>query len=518
MDFPVGIQTFEDIVKYKLFYVDKTEYVYQLGRTKGYYFLSRPRRFGKSLLISTLEAYFLGKKELFEGLKMAELEQKWESYPVFHIDLNSENYSNEDALQLVLENYLAKWEEEYGSRPSEKTVSLRFSGIIERAYEKTGKPVVVLIDEYDKPLTATIDNEELNENFREQLRAFYGVLKSQDRYIRFAMLTGVTKFSKVSVFSDINQLQDISLAKQYQAICGITDEELDTYCHESIEELAKENNTDYADMREQLRKKYDGYHFYKNGIGIYNPFSLLMAFRRKELSDYWFETATTEFLVRLIKTSHLPIEKLSGGILTAQQLNGKIDFKTNPLPIMYQAGYLTITGFDNRTNRYVLGFPNEEVKVGFSEALVPAYIKTKNNTEFDYFDFINDLLDGDIEQFMKRLQTLFANLDYEIMGGQERDFQNVMQVILMLLSTQVSVERHTSDGRMDIEMETDDYVAIFELKIDKSADEALKQIEEKNYAAPFAMSGKKIYKVGVNFSSKTRRIEEYKIESFFHQD
>jgi len=286
MDYPVGIQTFDDIIKDDFFYVDKTEVVYQLARRKGYYFLSRPRRFGKSLLISTLEAYFRGKKELFKGLKIAELETKWESYPIFHIDLNSENYSNEDALQLVLENYLAKWEEEYGTRPSEKTVSLRFSGIIERAYEKTGKRVVVLIDEYDKPLTSTIDKEELNEEYREQLRAFYGVLKSQDRYIRFAMLTGVTKFSKVSVFSDLNQLDDISLTDDFQAICGITDEELDIYCRKSIEELAKKYKTDYADMREQLRKKYDGYHFVENGVGIYNPYSLILTFQNKKMKDY----------------------------------------------------------------------------------------------------------------------------------------------------------------------------------------------------------------------------------------
>jgi len=510
MEYPVGVQTFEKIINGHKFYVDKTDLVYKLAQG-DYFFLSRPRRFGKSLLISTLKAYFLGKKDLFNGLKMAELETKWETYPVFHIDLNSENYNNEDALHLKLEDYLAKWEDEYGSRPTEKTISLRFSGIIERACKKKGKKVVILIDEYDKPLTATIDNEALSEKYREELRAFYGVLKSQDQYIRFAMLTGVTKFSKVSVFSDLNQPDDISLTKQYQAICGITDEELDTYCRESVEEVAEENDTDYADMREQLRKQYDGYHFYKKGIGIYNPYSLILTFRHKDLGDYWFETATTEFLMKLLKNSNVPISALSGGRQTAQQLGGKEDFRMNPLPILYQSGYLTITGYDDDIKEYILGFPNEEVKTGFTQALIPFYLQVKQSASpFDYNGFVKDLLRGDIEHFVQRLQALFANLDYEIMGGQEHDFHNTMQIILFMLSARMRV-RHTSFGRMDIEIETDDYVAIFELKIDKSTDEALRQIDEKNYAAPFATSGKKIYKIGVNFSSKTRGIEEYKI-------
>jgi len=512
MEYPVGVQTFEKIINGHKFYVDKTDLVYKLAQG-DYFFLSRPRRFGKSLLISTLKAYFLGQKELFDGLKMAELETKWETYPVFHIDLNAEDYTNKDALKLQLENYLAKWEEEYGSRPTEKTISLRFSGIIERACKKTGKQVVILIDEYDKPLTATIDNDELNEKFRQQLRAFYGVLKSQDQYIRFAMLTGVTKFSKVSVFSDLNQPNDISLTKKYQTICGITDEEIDTYCRESIEELAEEKDTGYADMREQLRKKYDGYHFYKEGIGIYNPYSLIKAFDNGDLGSYWFETATTEFLVKLLKLSRLPIEKLSGGKQTEEQLGGKENFRINPLPIMFQAGYLTITDYDDKRKQYTLDFPNEEVEVGFKQNLAPIYIKLKNQTVFDYNAFVDDMLDCKLDQFMKRLQALFANLDYEIMGGKESDFHNTLQVIFFLLSASMRVERHTSDGRMDVEIETDDYVAIFELKIDKSADVALKQIEDKNYAGAFAISGKKIYKIGVNFSTKTRGLEEYKIVS-----
>jgi len=511
MDYPIGVQTFEKIIRGHNFYIDKTDLVYELAKG-NYFFLSRPRRFGKSLLISTLKAYFLGQKELFEGLKISSLEKDWETYPVLHIDLNPRKYTDESSLLEQLNIFFEEWEKLYGDEYKNRAPEERFYQIIKKAYEKTGKQVVILIDEYDKPLTSTIDNDALNDKFREDLRALYGVLKSRDAYIRFALLTGVTKFSKVSVFSDLNQLNDISLSERFQAICGITDEEIDAYCKEPIEKLAKKFNVDYACMRERLRKKYDGYHFCKNGIGIYNPFSLIMAFYNRDLGDYWFETATTELLIKLLKNSNFSMEKLSGGVLTEQQLRGKMDFRTNPLPILYQTGYLTITNYDETFEEYTLGFPNEEVKTGFLQALAPAYIQVNRDVSaFDYNDFVKDLYRGNIDQFMKRLQSLFANLDYEIMGGKERDFHNTLQVIFMLLSTRMRVERHTSDGRMDVEVETNDYVAIFELKIDKSADEALKQIEEKNYAAPFALSGKKIYKIGVNFSSKTRGIKEYKI-------
>jgi len=262
MDYPIGIQTFAKVRNNDFLYVDKTDYVYELGRRRGCFFLSRPRRFGKSLLISTLDAYFRGEKELFKGLKIEELEEEWEIYPVLHIDMIGENYSKEDAVELHLDNTLAAWESIYGTRPTEKTPSARFQGIIERAHEKTGKQVVILIDEYDKPLTETLDDEDLNEKFRRELKSFYSVLKSADAHIRFAMLTGVTKFSRISIFSDLNQLEDISLSKDYQAICGFTDEELDTYCKEPIQEMAADNSMSFDEMREALRKKYDGYHFY----------------------------------------------------------------------------------------------------------------------------------------------------------------------------------------------------------------------------------------------------------------
>jgi len=514
MDYPIGIQTFEEIINNKFFYVDKTDLVYEIARIKANYFLSRPRRFGKSLLLSTLEAYFLGKKKLFKNLKLMKKDKrkKWEKYPVFHFDLNSENYNNEKALDIILDDYLSKWEDIYGKRETEKTLARRFNGLIERAYQKTGKQVVVLVDEYDKPLFSTLDNQNLNDHFREQLKAFYGVIKSSDQYIRFSMFTGVTKFSGVSIFSDLNFFKDISMRKDFQAICGITDKELDKYCHESIEELAEANDTDFADMREQLRQKYDGYHFCQNGIGIYNPYSLINAFDAKELDYYWFETGTPTFLTVLLKNSNIPIERLTGGLQTKQQLKEISNFHQNPLPIMYQSGYLTIKGFDDEAKALILDFPNEEVETGFIKALVPTFLKTINDSPVDTRALIKDINTGKAEDFMKRLQTLFANLDYSIAGELEIYFHNSLCLIFWLLGLETRTERHTSDGRMDATVETKDYVYIFEIKLDGSVDEAMKQIEEKNYAAPFALSGKKIFKIGVNFSKKTRGIGEWKVE------
>jgi len=391
MDYPIGIQTFAKVRKDDFLYIDKTDYVYKLGRKGGYFFLSRPRRFGKSLLISTLDAYFRGEKELFKGLKIEKLETEWESYPVLHIDMIGENYSKENAIELHLDNTLAAWESIYGTRPTEKTPSARFQGIIERAHEQTGKQVVILIDEYDKPLTETLNNENLNEKFRRELKSFYSVLKSADTHIRFAMLTGVTKFSKISIFSDLNQLKDISLSSQYQAICGFTDEELDTYCKEPIQEMADANGKSYDTVREELRKMYDGYNFCRNGVGIYNPFSILNALDDQILESYWVQTGTPTFLVTLLKDSRLSIEKLSGGRVDKNQLGGKENFRDNPLPIMYQSGYLTITGYDEVRECYILGFPNEEVRRGFIKDLAPEYLRTKADGPFNAGLFVDEL-------------------------------------------------------------------------------------------------------------------------------
>jgi len=510
--FPIGIQTFEKIVEGDYLYVDKTEYIYELVSTGTYYFLSRPRRFGKSLLVSTLEAYFLGKRELFRGLKIDRLEKDWIEYPVLHLDLNGENYTKEGAVEKILGRHLEEWERRYGVGVAGDSLSGRFSSVIQRAHEQTGRKVVVLIDEYDKPLTSTLLDDDLNNKLRQQLRAFYGVMKSEDAHIQFALLTGVTKFSKVSIFSDLNHLENISMSYDYQAVCGITDDEIDSYCRQAVEDLSKAQGKSYDEMRQLLREKYDGYHFCENGVGVYNPFSLMNAFKQKKLENYWFETGTPEMLISLIRSTHLGIDQLSGGRQTEGQLSGREDFKVNPLPIMFQTGYLTITGYDARRRLYTLDFPNEEVRDSFIEDLARACLRRKDNgSPFDCNEFVDDLYSGNVEQFMRRLQAFFSNIDYQIAGSSERDFQSVVNTLFVLLGTYVRVERHTSFGRMDIEMETADAVLILELKIDGSVEEALRQIDEKQYAAPFAMSGKRIYKIGINFSSEKRTLDEYRI-------
>jgi len=502
LKYPVGIQTFDDVINGGYVYVDKTDLVYQLADMGKYYFLSRPRRFGKSLLISTLKAYFEGRKELFKGLKIDLLETQWEQYPVLAMSLNSRNFKDEQSLIDELNKHLNLWEEKFEvTTPADKAPEERFFLMVKRVSDKTGKQVVILIDEYDKPLLATLDEEQrgLNNAFRQALKAFFTVLKDQDQYIRFALLTGVTRFSKVSIFSDLNNLTDISMLPQYHRICGITDEELDEYCREGIQRLADAKGVDYAAMRQQLRDKYDGYHFTEDVAGVYNPFSVIKSLQFMRLDNYWFSSGTPTFLMRLLQDSHLPLDKLTQGKQTAQQLESIENFTANPLPIMFQSGYLTITGYDTFFKEYQLGFPNEEVRQGFTEALVPVFLANNGDSPFDVREFVRDVLRGDAEQFMQRLQTLYANLDYQIMGDKELYFHNTLFVILMMMGLYVRVERHNSRGRCDVVIETDNYVYVMELKLDGSVDEALAQIDKQGYAEPYTMSGKQLFKIGVNF-------------------
>lgn len=378
MKYPIGLQSFEDIRKSKFLYVDKTDMVYNLTRDGKYYFLSRPRRFGKSLLVSTLEAYFSGKKELFTGLAIDSLEKEWASYPVLHLDLNSQKYDDTQKLEAILDWNISRWEELYGSYEQETTLSLRFSGVIERAYKKTGKQVVILVDEYDKPLLQAIGNNELQADYRGLLKSVYGALKSQDRYIRFALLTGVTKFGKVSVFSDLNNLQDLSMDEEYQALCGVTQDELETIFAEPIKQLATKYKLSVEEALCRLKERYDGYHFVENGIGIYNPFSLLNTFKRLQFGSYWFETGTPTYLVELLKQDNYRLPNLTKEVSTADVLNCIDTASNNPIPVLYQSGYLTIKSFDEEFGEYRLGFPNKEVEEGFTRFLLPYYTGLRN--------------------------------------------------------------------------------------------------------------------------------------------
>ena len=373
MKYPIGIQNFEDLRRNGYAYVDKTQFVYKLADEGKYYFLSRPRRFGKSLFLSTLEAYFQGKKELFEGLAIYDLETEWKKYPIFHIDLNTANFREKDSLYNVLNDYLTGWEDKYGTRDSEVTLPLRFKGVIARAAEKEGRGVVILIDEYDKPILQTLQTPEQQAEHRAQLKAFYSVLKTQDRYIKFAFLTGVTKFGKISVFSDLNNLMDISMDYRYVNICGTTEEELKSYFKEGISELASANGDSESETIDKLRMRYGGYHFEKNSEGIYNPFSVLNTLAKHRYKDYWFETGTPTFLIGLLKEHGYRLPDLNKEQVSAIVMNRMDSAPTNLIPFIYQTGYLTIKGYDERFKKYQLGFPNKEVEEGFLNLLLPLY-------------------------------------------------------------------------------------------------------------------------------------------------
>lgn len=512
MKYPIGIQSFEKIREGGYAYVDKTAYIWRLANEGVYYFLGRPRRFGKSLLISTIEAYFSGQRELFEGLAISGLEQEWATYPILHIDLNTANYKEEGSLQKVLNNELVKWERLYGTEPSETTLALRFKGIVERAAVQTGRNVVVLIDEYDKPLLQTIGDAALQERHRNELKAFYSVLKTQDRYIKFALLTGVTKFGKVSVFSDLNNLTDISMDHRYAGICGITEDELGQYFSASIHEMAVMEGATDEDTHAKLKAWYDGYHFVENAPGVYNPFSLLSAFSKGTFSSYWFETGTPTFLVELLKAFRYRLPDLTQELVSSDVINSVDSTSRNPIPMIYQSGYLTITGYNERFRRYRLGFPNKEVEEGFLNFLLPFYAPVEARSDFDIVEFVGDVEGGQPHRFMERLKALLADADYRVVGDAELYFQNVMYLLFKIMGFYVQVERATSRGRIDAVVETANYVYIFECKLGGSATQALDQIADRDYAAPFAMDPRRLYKIGVNFSAESRGVEEYKVE------
>ncbi len=512
MKYPIGIQSFEKIRNEGFVYVDKTALIYRMANEGSYYFLSRPRRFGKSLLLSTLEAYFSGEKELFEGLAVYALEKEWTVYPIFHLDLNTERYDTVEALENKLNLALSLWEDLYGSNPNEKSYGSRFEGVIRRAFEQTGKRVVILVDEYDKPMLQAIGDEALQNEYRSTLKAFYGALKSCDRYIRFAFLTGVTKFGKVSVFSDLNNLKDISMLPTYTTICGVTEAELHKYFDEEVALLAANIGLSKEECYGKLAQDYDGYHFDVDAPGMYNPFSLLNTLDNKVFRDYWFETGTPTFLVCQLQKTNYRLEDMTEENLTADTLNSIDIMDENPLPLLYQSGYLTIKSYDPEFRTFQLGFPNREVRDGFVRYLVPFYIPKKNDkTTFDISNFVREIRKGDAEGFMRRMEAFFANGDYAIMGDKELYFHNAMYVFFTLLGLYVEVERHTTNGRMDILVQTKDYIYIFELKIDQSAELALKQIEENGYARPFSADPRKLFKIGLNFSTEKWCIDEWRV-------
>ncbi|WP_292267872.1 ATP-binding protein [Butyricimonas sp.] len=507
--YPIGIQNFEKLRKEGYYYVDKTALIYRLVKSGSYYFLSRPRRFGKSLLLSTLKAYFQGEKELFEGLAIEALEKDWVRRPVLHLDLNIGKYDAPDSLDKILNEALMKWEIIYGTGVGESTLALRFKGVVERACMQSGERVAILVDEYDKPLLQAIGNEELQREYRNTLKPFYGVLKTMDGCIKFALLTGVTKFGKVSVFSDLNNLEDLSMWNEYVELCGISNRELHSHFEEDLHEFAKARNMTYKELCAKLKEWYDGYHFVENTEGIYNPFSLLNALKRREINSYWFETGTPTYLVELLKRNHYDLERMANEETSSDVLNS-IYGDDQPIPVIFQSGYLTIKGYDKEFGLYRLGFPNKEVEEGFISFLVPYYTRfNKIEAPFEIQKFVREIRAGQPDAFFKRLQSFFADTPYEVASDLERHYQNVLFIVFKLVGFYTETEYRTSEGRVDLVVKTADYIYVMEFKLNGTAEEALQQIDDKRYALPFETDSRKLFKIGVNFSAKTRNIEQW---------
>ena len=513
MKFPIGIQSFESLRSEGFVYVDKTALVKKLVSEGKCYFLSRPRRFGKSLLMSTIEAYFKGKKHLFEGLAMAELETEWKEHPVLHLDLNAKPYTKLQDLYDLLDDQLTYYERQYDSIATDKSPEGRFRQLIRSAKQKTGRGAVVLVDEYDKPILQAIGNEPLQDEFRNALKAFYGVLKSADADLRFTLLTGVTKFGKVSVFSDLNNLKDISTSPHFHDICGISEAELHRFFDEQVENLAIYNKQTKDEAYEELKRRYDGYHFCEDTDGLYNPFSLLWTLSENKYGNYWFATGTPTYLVELLKKNEFKLEEFSNLEVSQDELDSIHQADINPIPVLFQSGYLTIKEVNKEFELYKLDFPNEEVKEGFVKFLLPYYVYCRQSQQKTIVSkFVTALRSGDAYTFMQLMQSLMAGTPYELIRELENHYQNVMFIITKLMGFYIQAEYRTSNGRIDLMIGTDKYVYIIELKFNGTAEEAMKQIEEKNYALPFNIDDRQVVKIGANVSGETRNIEEWRIE------
>lgn len=505
---PIGIQTFSDIRMNGYLYVDKTALMWKIANTGKPYFLSRPRRFGKSLLLSTFEAYFEGKKELFDGLAAGELETEWKQHPVLHLDLNARKYETPADLDAMLNQHLERWETIYGDEKKDRSSEERFEYVIRRASEQTGCGVVVLIDEYDKPLLQALTDSVLQEAYRLALKAFYGVLKSADRYLRFVFLTGVTKFAQVSVFSDLNQLMDISLWPDYATLCGITKDELQHNFRPELEMLATANRMSYDEALEKMTRLYDGYHFCDHSEGMFNPFSVLNAFKSKTFDNFWFHTGTPTFLVELLKDSDYDLRTLLDGVEAPASsfTEYRVD-ADNPIPLIYQSGYLTIKGYDREFANYLLGFPNDEVRYGFINFLVPYYTSVVNSDQNFYIGkFVRELRSGDCDAFLTRLQAFFADFPYELNTKTERHYQVVFYLVFKLMGQFTEAEVRTAIGRADAVVKTPKYIYVFEFKLNGTAEEALAQIDDKKYLIPYQVDGREVVKVGVQFDAEERNI------------
>ncbi|MBD5262482.1 MAG: AAA family ATPase [Bacteroides sp.] len=512
LKYPVGMATFSELIEEGYAYVDKTGYIKPLTSQGKFIFLSRPRRFGKSLLLSTLEAYFEGRRELFRGLAADSMDLDWTPSPVLHFDLNAENFSLENGLESLLSRILKKYEKTYGLTAAAETPAGRFSNLIENVAEATGRKVVILIDEYDKPLLDIEDNKELFEKNQRILKSFFGNLKSMDRYIRFAFITGVARFTKVSIFSDLNNLNDISMVDDYADICGWTESELTGNFHTGIEALAVKRKEDLNVTLKQLRDYYDGYVFTEEGSHLYNPYSILKALSNKRIEPYWFDSGTPTFLARRVRRQGVFPPDIDGKKCDRDSLLQVGLNDRNPLPLMFQTGYLTIASHNDETGLYTLRFPNLEVEKGFYQLLLKVYVPDTTDpfSPFDFANFKEDIAEGRPDDFMKRLATLLKGLPHE--DHKESSYRAITYLLAVLSGSSAIAEHHGYKGRSDIEVSTGRYIYVFEFKYNRSVRKAMDQIHEQDYAGRYALDPRKVFLIAANFTEdKDRRGLEYEI-------
>ena len=516
--YPIGIQTFEKIRKGGFLYVDKTKYVYDVCHPGQFVFLSRPRRFGKSLLTSTFDAYFSGKKELFKGLAIDSLEKEWNHYPVLHFDLSDIKKGTAEECELNLHSQLEDFERTYGCKKASDDLTIRFRELVKNISRKTESQVVVLIDEYDAPLLTVLHDHDRLEQMRMELQSFYSPLKDLDPYLRFVFITGITKFSQLSIFSQLNNLNNISMLPQYAAMCGITIKELEDNFQEGIGVLAEKYHYSHQQVIDKLLYHYDGYHFSEDSEGVLNPFSLLSAMNNRKFGNYWFSTGTPTFLVNMLKHFHADITKIDGSEAFATDFDQPTENMQSILPLFYQSGYITIKGYDPIIDRYTLGYPNEEVKVGLMRILVPYYVHTNtleagNAVVQMYLALRKDDLDGCLKAMQEFISTIpYQENTLKDAPTTEGHFTAMLYVMFSLLNVYVESQVRNAKGRLDILIKTDTTIYVMELKMNGDLDKALEQIDEKDYTIPFKSDGRKVVKVAINFSTEDRTIKEWKIE------
>ena len=511
--YPVGIQTFSNIREGNYLYVDKTQYIVDF-REKGmkYVFLSRPRRFGKSLFASTLQAYFEGRKELFEGLAIADYEKEWVKHPVLHFDMSGAKHFDADALNSYLNLRLLPYEKLYGKGEGENYPNERLAGIVKRAYEKTGEKVAVIIDEYDAPLLDVVHEKENLQPLRRIMQNFYSPLKMLDPYLEFTFITGITKFSQLSIFSELNNLDNISMFDQYSAICGISKTELTTQMKPDVAALGEALGMTYEECLAELTRFYDGYHFSEKSEDIFNPFSLVKALNAGKIAPYWFGSGTPSYLIKTLQKYHVNVMDIEKKSCDVDDFDVSPEMMTSALPLLYQSGYLTIKKYNPLLHRYTLEYPNREVKIGMLKSLAPNYlspISLDNNSLVG--DFLEKLYEADVEGAMVRLKAYLASISNRLSNKSERDFQTVFYLVFNLMGAHMRVEVKSAIGRANAVMHMPDTIYVFELKVDKSAEEALAQIDEKGYMLPYHSEGKRLVKIGISFDSTQRTISEWKI-------